>query len=254
MMGFFAAVTVFALLVIAGFVKEISKLPTTARPAALTAGTHTAGHTTPSRHTTPSLASRHATRSRSPRPTPTASAQAGEVVDASSGLSYQQLPSPWQQGCQSVLDTTVFNWTAGENALAGQADINGTMIPWHGNACSGRLSQQFAYSGPADLEPVTMNFVGELESSFYAGLQDYPTLESSSAMQVSGHPAWVVTFLMTYPDAASEGLLWTTEAGAAVVVDRGLGQVPAVFYASVPDNLDTLNVGTLVTSLQLSPG
>ena len=249
-MGFFAAVTVFALLVIAGFVKEISKLPTTARPVALTARAHTAGHTTPS------LASRHATpsRSRGPTPTPTASAQAGEVVDASSGLSYQQLPSPWQQGCPSVLDTTVFNWTAGENALAGQADINGTMIPWHGSACSGRLSQQFAYSGPGDLEPVTINVVGELESSFYAGLQDYPTLESSSAIQVSGHPAWVVTFLMTYPDAASEGLLWTTEAGAAVVVDRGLGQVPAIFYASVPDNLDTLNVGTLVTSLQLSPG
>jgi hypothetical protein len=29
---------------------------------------------------------------------------------------------------------------------------------------------------------------------------------SSFAMQVSGHQAWTVTFLMTYPDAASEGL------------------------------------------------
>jgi hypothetical protein len=247
-MGFMAALTVFALLVIAGFVKEISKMPTVAGPVALTARTHTTRHVTASR----------SPRSRSPRPkpSPSASPQATEVADASSGLSYQLLASPWQQGCPSILNTSVFSWTAGENALAGQADIDGTVIDWHGVACSGQLGQQFAYSGPADLEPVTISVAGELESSYYAGLQDYPTLESSSAMQVSGHPAWVVTFLMTYPDAASEGLLWTTEAAAAVVVDRGPGQAPAVFYTSVPDNLDTLNVGTLVSSLQLnvSPG
>ena len=73
-------------------------------------------------------------------------------------------------------------------------------------------------------------------------------------MQVSGHPAWMVTFLMTYPDAASEGLAWTSEAGAVVVVDRGAGQAPAVFYASVPSNLGTSDVAALVSSLRLSPG
>jgi hypothetical protein len=73
-------------------------------------------------------------------------------------------------------------------------------------------------------------------------------------MLVSGHQAWVVTFLMTYPDAASEGLAWTSEAGAVVVVDRGAGQAPAVFYASVPSNLGTSDVSTLVSSLRLSPG
>jgi hypothetical protein len=238
-MGFMAALTVFALLVIAGFVKEISKLPTVARPVALTARTHTTRHVNPA-------------RSPRPKPSPSPSIQGQEVTDASSGLSYELLASPWQGGCPSDLDTSVFSWTAGESALAGQANIDGTMIDWHGVACSGRLGQQFAYSGPADLEPATMSVAGELESSYYAGLQDYPTLESSSAMQVSGHPAWTVTFLMTYPDAASEGLLWTTELAAAVVVDRGPGQVPAVFYTSVPDNLDTLNIGTLVNSLQLN--
>jgi len=39
-----------------------------------------------------------------------------------------------------------------------------------------------------------------------------------------------------------------------VVVDRGPGRAPAVFYASVPSNLGTSNVSTLVSSLQLSPG
>jgi hypothetical protein len=37
-----------------------------------------------------------------------------------------------------------------------------------------------------------------------------------------------------------------------VVVDRGAGQAPAVFYASVPSNLGTSDVTTLVSSLRLS--
>jgi hypothetical protein len=238
-MGFMTALTVFALLVIAGFVKEIAKTPTAARPAALAA----AGHTT--RHTS-------ASGPRRPKASPSAAA-AQEIVDASSGLSYSRLSGPWRQGCPSILNTTVFSWTAGESAVAGVADIGGTVIDWHGNACSGPLGQQFAYSGPTDLAPVTMNVADALEGSFYAGLQDFPTLEGSSAIQVSGHPAWVVTFLMTYPDAAGEGLAWSTETGTAVVVDRGPGQVPAVFYASVPDDLGTSNVVTnLVGSLQLT--
>jgi hypothetical protein len=37
-----------------------------------------------------------------------------------------------------------------------------------------------------------------------------------------------------------------------VVVDRGVGQVPAVFYASVPSNLGTSDVKSLVHSLRLA--
>jgi hypothetical protein len=62
----------------------------------------------------------------------------------------------------------------------------------------------------------------------------------------------VVKFLMTYPDAAGEGLHWTTELGAVVVVDRGAGDPPAVFYVSVPANLGTANVTGLIDSLRLS--
>ena len=138
--------------------------------------------------------------------------------------------------------------------MAGQATIGGTVIDWHGNACSGQLQQQFSYSGPADLGPVTMEVADAVDPVYYSGLRHYRTIESSSAMQVSGHQAWMVTFLMTYPDAASEGLAWTSEAGAIVVVDRGAGQAPAVFYASVPSNLGTSDVATLVSSLRLSPG
>jgi hypothetical protein len=236
-----AALTAFALLVIAGFVKEISKVPTVDRPAALTATAHT---------------TRHTNASRTPRPKPSASAApspaASMVVDTSSGLSYPLLSAPWRQGCPSILNTSVFTWTAGENAVAGQADINGTMIDWHGNACSGQLNQQFTYSGPADLEPVTMGIADAVDPIYYAGLQHNQTIEGSWATQVSGQPAWIVTFLMTYPDAANEGLAWTSESAAVVVVDRGASQAPALFYVSVPNDLGTGTVDTLIDSLRLS--
>ena len=232
MLWLLTVVTTGILLLVAGFVKEISKTPTVARPAALIATAHDTRHATPS-------------------PPPSASAQ---VRDASSGLSYRLLSSPWQRGCPGVLDTPMFSWTAGEHAVAGRVSIGGTMIDWHGNACSGQLRQQFAYSGPADLEPVTMGLADAVEPAYYSGLRHHRIIESSSAMQVSGHPAWMVRFLMTYPDAATEGLAWTSEVGAVVVVDRSAGQAPAVFYASVPSNLGTSDVAALVSSLQLSPG
>jgi hypothetical protein len=239
MLWLLTAVTTVVLLLIAGFVKEISKAPAASRPAALTATAHS------TQHATPSPSSRR-------KPSPAAAGKARDIADASSGLSYRLLSSPWRRGCPGTLDTPMFSWTAGENAVAGRASIGGTTIDWHGNACSGPLQQQFAYSGPADLEPVTMSVADAIEPAYYSGLVHDRRIENSSAMQVSGHQAWMVTFLMTYPDAASEGLAWTSEAGTVVIVDRGAGQAPAVFYASVPDDLGTADVSTLVSSLQLT--
>jgi hypothetical protein len=233
-MGFMSALTVFVLLLIAGFVREISKVPAVARPAALTA---TARHGTP----TPSHL----------RTSPGASGTTRDLADPASGLSYALLSAPWRQGCPGILDTSMFSWTAGENAVAGRVNIGGTVIDWHGNACSGRLQQEFAYSGPADLAPVTMGVADAIEPVYYTGLQHSRTIQSSSAMQVSGHQAWVVTFVMKYKDAARDGLPWTREKGAVVIVDRGAGQHPAVFYTSVPNNLGTSDVSTLVSSLRL---
>jgi hypothetical protein len=230
MLWLLTVVTTGVLVLIAGFVKEISKVPTAARPAALTAH--------PTRHGTTSASSATASQVR-------------EVADRSSGLSYWLLSSPWRQGCPGILDTPVFTWTAGENAVAGRISIGGRMFDWHGNACSGLLGQQFAYSRPADLEPVTMAVTDAVEPAYYSGLQHHRSIEHSSAMRVSGHRAWVVTFLMTYPDARGEGLAWTSEAAAVVVVDRGAGQSPAVFYTSVPSNLGTSDVAALVSSLRL---
>lgn len=173
------------------------------------------------------------------------------MADSSSGLSYALLSSPWQPGCPAALDTPMFSWSAGENAIAGPAIVAGSATDWYGDACSGLLQQQFQYSSAADLAPTATSLADALDLAYYSGLPHYLTVQDSSALLVSGHQAWMVTFLLTYPAADSEGLAWTSEAGAVVLVDRGGGQAPAVFYVSVPSNLGTSAVGTLISSLSL---
>jgi hypothetical protein len=241
MLWMLTCVTTVVLVVIYLIVKDIAKTPTEAAPAALSSP---AGPLS-------SPSGRHRTAPK-PKPPPPTAATGPRVTDASSGLSYRLVPSPWRQGCPATLNTPMFSWSAGENAVAGQVVIGGSTIDWHGNACSGQLQQQFQYSGAADLEPTAMSLVGALDPAYYTGLVHDRTIEGSSTMQVSGHQAWMVRFLMTYPDAASEGLNWTSELGAVVVVDRGTGEAPAVFYVSVPANLGTANVTVLTDSLRLS--
>ena len=235
MLWLLTVVTTAVLVVIAVFVKDMARVPTVARPAALVdRGTTPSG----TRHRVPS----HHTPARGTHP---------QLTDTASGLSYQRLPSPWRAGCPSDLNTPMFNWSAGENAVAGQVSIGGSVIDWHGLACSGQLQQQFAYAGPADLAPTAMSLLAALDPAYYGGVQHSRTIQDSSAMQVSGHQAWVVRFLMTYSNDASQGLTWTSEPGAVVVVDLGASQAPGVFYVSVPANLSTGDVSTLIDSLRV---
>jgi hypothetical protein len=240
MLWLLTGVTAVVLLVIALLVKEIAKVPTAAKPAALSASARTVSRGAASR-----AAHRVSPRSHHPPVTHP------QVTDTVSGLSYQRLAAPWQRGCPSDLNTTAFSWSAGENAVAGHVSMGGSVIDWHGLACSGQLQQQFAYAGPADLEPTVMGLVNALDPAYYSGVQHSRTLEDSSAMQVSGHQAWIVKFVMNYPDGASQGVTWSSELGAVVVIDRGTSQAPAVFYVSVPANLGIQNVATLIDSLRL---
>jgi hypothetical protein len=173
------------------------------------------------------------------------------VTDSSSGLSYPLLASPWEPGCPPALDTPVFSWSAGESALAGNAFIAGSATDWYGNACSGLLGQQFQYSNAGDLEATAMTLADALDVAYYADPPNYFAVQDSYGMQIGTQQAWAVTFLITYPDASSEDLAWTSESGAVVLVDRGGGQAPAVFYVSVPSNLGTSAVGALLSSLSL---
>jgi hypothetical protein len=238
MLWLLTVVTSGVLAVITVFIVHISKIPTAARPAALSAATRTVGHGA-SPKVRPTQHNRHAVTY-------------PQVTDASSGLSYRMLGAPWRSGCPSNLNTPAFDWTAGENTVAGHVSIGGSVIDWHGLACSGQLQQQFPYGGPADLEQTAMSLVSALDPAYYAGVQHTRAIEASSATQVSGHRAWKIEFTMNYTDGASQGLTWSTEPGAVVVIDRGTGQFPAVFYVSVPASLGTQNVATFLSSLRVS--
>jgi hypothetical protein len=241
MLWLLTVVTSGVLAVIAAFIVHISKVPTAARSAALSAATRTVGHGASSKahRVTPAQHNRHAVTY-------------PQVTDASSGLSYRMLGAPWRSGCPSNLNTPAFDWTAGENTVAGQVSIGGSVIDWHGLACSGQLQQQFPYGGPADLEQTAVSLVSALDPAYYAGVQHTRATEASSATQVSGHQAWKIEFAMNYTNGASQGLTWSTELGAVVIVDRGTGQFPAVFYVSVPASLGTQNVATFLSSLRIS--
>jgi hypothetical protein len=241
MLWLLTVVTSGVLAVIAAFIVHISKIPTAVRPAALSAATRTVGHGANSKahRATPAQHNRHAVTY-------------PQVTDASSGLSFRMLGAPWRSGCPSDLNTPAFDWTAGENTVAGHVSIGGSVIDWHGLACSGQLQQQFPYGGPADLEQTAVSLVSALDPAYYAGVQHTRATEASSATQVTGHQAWKIEFAMNYTDGASQGLTWSTELGAVVVVDRGTGQFPAVFYVSVPASLGTQNVATFLSSLRIS--
>jgi hypothetical protein len=248
MLWLLTGVTAAVLLVIAWMVKDIAPVPTAATPAALSASARASAGVS-ARPAVPGAD----TANRRPRPKapPSPRASYPRVTDHASGLSYRLFSSPWRSGCPPVLQTPMFSWSAGENAVAGHVIIGGSVIDWHANACSGQLQQQFAYSGPADLETTAMSLVGALDPAYYAGVQHQLTVSGSSPMLVSGNQAWAVRFQVTYPDGASQGLTWASELGAVVVVDRGPDHVPSVFYVSVPGDLNTSDVGTLLGSLQV---
>ena len=242
MLWLLTGVTTAVLVVIAAFIMHISKVPTKVRPAALSASARTVSHP---------KASATAHRAK-PSPHDRHTVTYPQVIDASSGLSYRMLGTPWRSSCPSDLNTSAFDWTAGENTVAGHVRLGGSVIDWHGLACSGQLQQQFPYGGPGDLEQTAISLVGALDPAYYAGVQHIRSTVKSSAIRVSGHQAWMVEFNMNYPDGASQGLTWSSELGAVAVVDRGAGQFPAVFYVSVPASLGTLKVATFLLSLQES--
>jgi hypothetical protein len=199
--------------------------------------------------TRPSATPSASKASASPSPSPSASSTfTAQIADSSSGLTYGQLASPWQATCPGALNQQGFGWTAGESAVAGT--VNGQ--PWYGNACSGLLPAQYGYTSTADLSSTASTLAGTFENTFYNGMQHTVSQLADGPLQVSGAASWEVTFLITYTDPTSVGATWTTEEGEVVVVDRGAGNQPAVFYVSVPANLGTGDVSTLATSLTLT--
>jgi hypothetical protein len=198
------------------------------------------------------------TSSASPTPTPSASpttsasptATGSLLTDGQAGLSYTQLASPWQgASCPSSLNNGAFPWTAGEYAAAGQVD--GGSTTWYGEACSGLLPTQYGYSGVANLQSTTENLAQTFGNAYYGALDHSINVKEDQPVQVSGHAGWELTYDVSYTNAGGQGATWSDEQAAVVVVDTGTSQ-PAVFFTSVPQNLNENNVTTLVSSLQLT--
>ena len=196
-----------------------------------------------------------ASASASATASPTAATGGSLITDSQSMLSYAQLPAPWQVTATCPLNSQVFPWSDGEDAPAGTVNTQGGPVNWTGEACSGVLPQSYGYTSTADLQNAAESVAETLQSSYYNALS--PTgvnSEEDQSLQVSGHPAWEVTFDVQYGNAQAMGSSITDEQAAVVVVDAGAGVSPAVFFASIP-NTPTLNEGditTLVQSLQLN--
>ena len=97
-----------------------------------------------------------------------------------------------------------------------------------------------------------MSLVGALDPAYYAGVQHHRSDQEEHRDTGQRAPGLEDRVRHELPDGASQGLTWSTELGAVVVVDRGAGQFPAVFYVSVPASLGTQNVATFLSSLRMS--
>jgi hypothetical protein len=234
------AVAVAAIVIIATSLGNSPSAPVANQvPAAPPSPTASAAAPTPTQSASPTAS-----------PSPTATAAGSLLTDSQAGLSYPQLPAPWQgASCPPSLDQGAFPWTAGEYAVAGQ--INGGSTTWYGEACSGLLPVQYGYSGVANLQSTAENLGQTFSNAYYGALDHTLNLGQDQPVQVSGHAAWEITYGMAYTNAQAQGATWTDEQAAVVVVDNGTNQ-PAVFFTSVPSTLNEANVTTLVSSLQLN--
>src|SRR5262249_36875377 len=127
------------------------------------------------------------TASASPTPSPSASTTPpGSLLsDGQSGLSYAQLPAPWQgASCPPPLHAA-FPWTAGEFATAGP--VNGGSLTWYGEACSGPLPQQYGYTSSAQLQTAAVSLAQAFQNAYYSNLNHTVTQEISQPVSVSGH-------------------------------------------------------------------
>jgi hypothetical protein len=93
--------------------------------------------------------------------------------------------------------------------------------------------------------------VSAFNALYYRALYHQLTHLASTPVSVSGSAGWEARFLVTYPYAASQHLAWNSETAAVIVIDRGAGIPPAVFYVSVPDSLPGTDVDLLINSLRL---
>ena len=147
-------------------------------------------------------------------------------------VSYQALGGEWQPLGATVAEVPGAN---------GQVHVTQADTPTPGgtfvaSVVIGFLDPQVAYTGPQDLETATLALAQNLVTSSGA----YPDgttggVTAAEPADVDGHQAFVVRVELQY---AVEGLNATGETVQIAVIDTG--QLPAVFWGSVPNDAPQL--------------
>lgn len=181
-------------------------------------------------------------------PQPPQPAAAGRIDDPAAGLSYARLGGRWKVMDRARLRT--MRWTAGQYQIA-QDDYDGKGHDALASCLSSPLPGNFPYSGSGDLADTSASLARTIEKTFYPAHSRRHD-RTSEATRVDGHPAWLRTYVLSYPDAQAKGYDFRSETVTIVLVDRGQ-RAPGVLWVSIPDNRDELlpDVETVISSLRV---
>ncbi|MQA85032.1 MAG: DUF2510 domain-containing protein [Streptosporangiales bacterium] len=157
----------------------------------------------------------------------------GRINDPQAGLSYAKLGGDWaalQPGGEHGMD----DWTGGQYQVA-QADFQGSS-DYLATCTSAPLLPSIQYNGPDSLQATTTFLAKSIEGRYYPA-EHIREDAASEARQVDGHQAWMVRYQLRFPQAEQNGWEFQGESVVIMVIDRGSGKDPAMFYFSLPDNL-----------------
>lgn len=175
--------------------------------------------------------------------------QDGRVTDPLAGLSYS-VPEGWTVPDVSEVtstDPTQQSWSSGVQKVAQEKYQDES--DWIGNIYTGRLNDLFPYEGKQSLG-LTAKAV-YVDFGKYYQLQHTTKILQDKAIKVGGKDAWLLQFQLDFSKISKQkGYKWNKENGAIVLMDRGEGERPALFYLSVPDNLGTNVAAQVLSSLK----
>ncbi|MFI7706432.1 DUF2510 domain-containing protein [Nonomuraea sp. NPDC049480] len=175
----------------------------------------------------------------------------GRITDPQAGISYS-VPDDWTVPPAINPPSpppTLQLWTGGVQAVSQANVIDGD--DWIGNVFSGVLNELYPYSGAASGMSETAKAVFMDFTTRYYALPHESKIVAEKAMKIGDRDAWVLQFELDFTKVSEEkNYKWKKENGAIVLMDRGSGERPAILYTSVPDNLGTDVVATVLGSLK----
>lgn len=162
-----------------------------------------------------------------------ASPVVGKITDQEAGLRYAKFGGKWAQ-LQRGSEIGMESWTAGQYQVA-QPDYQGDS-DYYATIVSAPLPETMKYDGPDQLEAATTYIADWVEQHYYPPEHTRNDTQSES-VTVDGNRAWKVSYTLEFPEAEQNGWDFRSETVILMVIDRGSDARPAVFFATLPDNL-----------------